>query len=208
MSNQLPTPKTDALKRHYREYEPFTNVPIFDYVNSSALGFNCATAIGSDNQVQLGNTATTIFYYQQVQRSDLRDKADIRESALGLDFIMALKPVDYKWNYRESYRDPYPETNDPKELEKWREKNKFSAVTAGEDKKRKRYHHGFIAQDVEALIKSTGVDFGGFKDSKFDGGDDVLSLGYNEFIAPMVKAIQELKAELDAVKTKLAALEK
>jgi len=33
-----------------------------------------------------------------------------------------------------------------------------------------------------------------------EGGDDVLTIGYGELIAPMIKAIQELKADFDAYK--------
>jgi hypothetical protein len=51
---------------------------------------------------------------------------------------------------------------------------------------------GFIAQDVEKIIQTTGADFGGFKDLKVNGGKDALSIGYTEFIGPIIKAIQEL----------------
>jgi hypothetical protein len=37
-----------------------------------------------------------------------------------------------------------------------------------------------------------GIDFGGFQDHKISGGDDVLSIGYEELIAPIIKSIQEL----------------
>ena len=35
------------------------------------------------------------------------------------------------------------------------------------------------------------VIFAGYLDSKVDGGENVLSLGHTEFIAPMIKAIQQ-----------------
>jgi hypothetical protein len=54
-----------------------------------------------------------------------------------------------------------------------------------------------IAQEVAELIARTGVDFGGFQDHTVKGGDDVLSLGYSEFIAPLIKAVQELAARND-----------
>jgi hypothetical protein len=49
-------------------------------------------------------------------------------------------------------------------------------------------------------MDAMGVDFGGYQDHKINGGEDVLSIGYDEMIAPLVKAIQELKAEFDAYK--------
>ena len=57
---------------------------------------------------------------------------------------------------------------------------------------RSRYHHGLIAQEVESVITDSGVDFGGFQNHEIGAGEDVMSLGYSEFIAPMIKAIQEL----------------
>ena len=72
--------------------------------------FNNCTGIGSgarvsaSNQVQLGSSNTTTYAYGAVQdRSDMRDKADIRDTVLGLDFICSLRPVDFKWDMRDDY---------------------------------------------------------------------------------------------------------
>ena len=70
------------------------------FANISGFGYNSAVT-GSD-QVQLGDAATTTYVYGTVaNRSDLRDKADITDTALGLTFINALRPVDYRWDMRE-----------------------------------------------------------------------------------------------------------
>ena len=121
----------------------------------------------------------------------MRDKYDIRETILGLDFINKLKPVDFKWDYRTAYI-TYEEVEETdlsgniiKNIKKIKKEKDGSM-------KRNRYHHGFIAQDIQELIKDTNIDFGGFHDAKITGGDDELSLGLSEFISPMVKAIQEL----------------
>jgi hypothetical protein len=55
---------------------------------------------------------------------------------------------------------------------------------------------------VKAVLDAKGIDFGGFQDHSVKGGDDVLSIGYEELIAPMLKAIQELSAEVAALKSK------
>ena len=48
----------------------------------------------------------TTYVYGTVQnRSDSRDKADVRDTVLGLDFINKLRPVDFKWDLREQYID-------------------------------------------------------------------------------------------------------
>lgn len=143
------------------------------FANCTGVGYN--SQVTGDGQVQLGNSSTTTYVYGTVQnRSDLRDKADVQDTILGLDFISKLRPVDYKWNLREDY---------------------FDSENDG-SKKRNRFHHGFIAQEVKDL------GFGGFQDHSINGGEDVLSIGYDEFIAPMVRAIQELKAEIELLKSK------
>lgn len=210
--------------------------------NCTGLG-KSATVTGS-NQVQLGNSATTTYAYGAVQnRSDVRDKADIKDTVLGLDFVNALRPVDYKWDMRESYRidppapvnnpikpvlpvAPAPDASDAEksrheqnldeyesrlaeytadlpayeayviEKDAWLEANKLSNITHDGTHKRSRFHHGLIAQEVQALIAETGIDFGGFQNHSVKGGDDVLSIGYEELIGPMIKAIQQLSAKV------------
>ena len=183
------------------------------YENCSGLGYQ--SDISGSNQVQLGNNLTTTYVYGTVQnRSDLRDKADIRDTRLGLEFIEALRPVDYKWDMREDYRPEAPErpNDDATDAEKaayeaakakWREDVKLANIKHDGSKKRSRYHHGLIAQEVKAVLDAKKIDFGGFQDHKIAGGDDVLSIGYDELIAPMIKAIQELSAEVTLLKSQI-----
>jgi hypothetical protein len=59
---------------------------------STAVGYNAR--VSGSNQVQLGFTGSTTYAYGAVQdRSDIRDKADVQDTALGLDFINKLRPV-------------------------------------------------------------------------------------------------------------------
>ena len=75
-------------------------------------------------------------------------------------------------------------------------KTDLENVVRDGSKKRNREHSGFIAQQVKEVIDEFGVDFGGYQDHSINGGKDVLSLGYDEFIAPMVKAMQEMHAKM------------
>jgi hypothetical protein len=155
------------------------NLSLASGARSTALGYG-ATVTTAD-QIQLGNSSSTTYVYGTVQnRSDKRDKSDIRNTVLGLDFINKLRPVDYKWDFREDYKDNISDGT----------------------KKRSRYHHGLIAQEVESIIKETGVDFGGFQNHAINAGDDILSIGYDELIAPLIKAVQELSAEFNEYKRK------
>jgi hypothetical protein len=165
--------------------------------NSSALGAN-STVTGS-NQVQLGDSATTTYAYGAVQnRSDIRDKADVRDTTLGLEFVNDLRPVDFKWDMREYYTPEFDENANP-------DIYKLSNITHDGSKKRNRYHHGLIAQEVKEVLDKNGIDFGGFQDHKISGGDDVLSIGYGELIAPIIKAIQQLSAKVDSLEAQLAS---
>jgi hypothetical protein len=184
--------------------------------NITCLGSQSA-ATGS-NQIQLGAGSTTCYTNGAVQnRSDLRDKADVRDTVLGLDFISKLRAVDYKWDMREDYKDEAPlpldiNATDEEKLahkiasENWLESVKLDNLTHNGSNKRSRYHHGLIAQEVQDVINETGIDFGGFQDHKVQGGQDVLSIGYSELIAPMIKAIQELSLEVKSLKSEIELL--
>jgi len=170
---------------------------------SSAIGLGNFTAVSGNDQVQLGPSGSTAFAYGAVQdRSDARDKADIRDTTLGLDFIKALRPVDFKWDMRDDYRQPMPKADGKTQSEykaalaEWVKNNSLSKLSHDGSKKRKRYHHGLIAQEVAAL----NVDFGGLQHHAVNGGEDVYSIGYEELVAPLIKAVQELSAEVERLK--------
>mgnify|MGYP003132766847 CR=1 FL=1 len=132
-----------------------------------------------------------------IQTSDRNEKNTIVDSDLGLPFVNKLKPVSYKYNGKT------------------------------------RTHYGLIAQDVETTLsdisKST-TEFAGFiktdipeelytKDHP-DVFNETKNIGdvktaahtsyglrYGEFIAPLIKAVQELSTEVETLKTKVAQLE-
>ncbi len=107
------------------------------------------------------------------------NSAAIVASDLGLDFVNKLTPVSFKFNGKT------------------------------------RTHYGLIAQDIETVLADIGkstTNFAGFiKDTVDDDGNpfDLARYGlrYQEFISPMIKAIQELSAENSALKARVAALE-
>ena len=181
-------------------------------INSNNTHTNCVllgsnTVVTSANQVQLGNSQTTTYAYGTVQdRSDVRDKTDIRDIALGLDFINALRPVEYRWDYREDYfADIAPKREDFDSDEEYSVAYEQARVAFFENpvkdgsKTRTRHHTGLIAQEVKQVMDDLGVDFGGFQHHQERGGLDVMSLGYNELIAVLIKAIQELTLRIDAI---------
>ena len=69
-----------------------------------------------------------------------------------------------------------------------------------------RTHYGLIAQEVKTTLDSLSIntqDFAGYVDPSITNDDDngPLGLRYSEFIAPIIKAIQELKEEVEKLKT-------
>jgi hypothetical protein len=87
----------------------------------------------------------------------------------------------------------------------------LGSFTHDGSKRRRRYHHGLIAQEVKAAtdgLAGASFDFGGYQDHSIHGGDDVVSLGYTEFIAPLIKALQELNHQAEVLQTGIEALRK
>jgi len=120
---------------------------------------------------------------------------------LGLDFVNALKPKFYKYDIRELYEE-YDE-----------EGNVIKRAPDG-SKAGKRYHSGFIAQEVHETMNDFGVDFGVYRDRSINAEDahkdaaaDKLALCYQEFIAVQTRAIQELSAKLDSQSETIKLLE-
>lgn len=180
-----------------------------DFNNCTSLG--AQASVNGNNQVQLGDSATTTYAYGAVQdRSDARDKAEVENTSLGLNFINKLRPVDFKWDYREDYK-----INSLEQKEIINENGDINLITENKtielpkdgSKKRVRKHHGLIAQEVKQSMDELGVDFGGYQDHSMKGGNDILSIGYQELIAPMIKSIQQLKAENDDLKQRLELIE-
>jgi len=170
-----------------------------NYNNSLAVGFD-AQVTGA-NYGRIGDTSVDVYAKSFNNTSDARDKADIQDTNLGLNFVMQLQPRMYRWDFRELYRSPKPAADAPKEeWDAWREANKLSNLTHDGTHKRSRFHQGLVAQEVKTVMDSMGVDFGGFRDSEVNGGDAQMGLEYIQFIPPLIKAIQELKAEFDAYK--------
>jgi hypothetical protein len=188
--------------------------------NTSGIGYNAQ--VTASDQIQLGDSATTTYVYGTVQnRSDLRDKADVAPSSLGLDFINALEPIQWRWDYRDDYKPAYPadeigaapENGDRKTQTKtqirdaWIQSCQMKNLVPDGTHARSRLHYGLAAQQVKTVLDVSGIDFGGFQDHSVGGGQAVMSLGYDEFIGPMIKAIKEQQALIVALTARIQALE-
>ena len=145
------------------------------YSDCTAVGA-FADAFTGDRQVQVGGPNTTPYAYAPLStRSDLRDKADVRDAELGLEFLEGLRPVQFRWDRRVEYG-PGQERDG--------------------SKKRKRFHNGLVAQEVAALCEARGVDFAGLQWHAYEGGEDVYTIAYEELTIALVAAAKSLSARL------------
>lgn len=154
-----------------------------------------------DNTYDLGSSS---FRWDDVRAtngtivtSDRNLKTQISGSDLGLDFINDLNPVKYQW------------------------------LSEG------RPHYGLIAQEVSSSLAKSSVhtdNFAGYVENRMfvsasvsgsekdirdtDGWEmenftpipnPELSLRYNEFISPMIKAIQELSSQVETLKAQISS---
>ena len=136
-----------------------------------------------------------------VTSSDERMKENIIETTLGLDFINTLNPVSYKWKDTDEYTEmrTVPATDGEPGHEEVA--NTFGAVQYT------RTHHGLIAQQVNQAVTDAGLtatEFGGYT---YDQERDQHGLRYQEFISPLIKAVQELTSQNESLAARIATLE-
>lgn len=77
-------------------------------------------------------------------------------------------------------------------------------MTADGSRASKRISYGLIAQEVGDVVQRLGVDFAGWQDHSLqDGGRDVQSLAYEQFIAPLIKAVQQQQHKIEQLEALL-----
>ena len=116
--------------------------------------------------------------------SDQRMKEEIVTSTAGLNFLNDLRPVTFKWK---------KEKDIPTEL---------NGYVEGSEKRYKTdtTQHGFIAQEVKAVIDAHSEIKEGFEMWKEDELDGRQRVADSALIPILVKAIQELSAEVEKLK--------
>ena len=163
----------------------------------------------TDNAYTLGASgarwSTVYAATGTINTSDERAKRDIVDSNLGLNFIEALRPVSYKFKVgsnkviRQVYRDA--------------DGNEVDANAAGanpaeiltEEIAGERTHYGLLAQEVKAALPE-GTDFGGWILTDKNDPDSQQGLRYDQFISPLIKAVQELSSEVASLKSQISSL--
>lgn len=172
----------------------------FDLVsNSTSVGYlSRATA---SNQVRLGNTDVTSIGGQVGWTifSDGRYKRNIKENIAGLAFINSLRPVSYTVDTKK-LREYFM-----KGIKKLRDDEAFENDKSTEASS-KIIYDGFVAQEVEEAANKLNFQFSGV--DKPAGKDGLYGLRYDNFVVPLVKAVQELSKQNDSLKAQNESLEK
>jgi hypothetical protein len=178
---------------------------------NTAIGHSAGPAFGSDNlihatafgyfavntanfQVRIGNDLITDIG-GQVSWSTLSDgrfKRDVKEDIAGLDFINKLRPVSYTVDHAALARHHNIPDGVRAELQAGRKSDVRQT--------------GFVAQEVEALVKKGNYSFDGVVAPQND--HDNYSIRYAEFVVPLVKAVQELTTKLDEQAKEIETLKK
>ena len=153
--------------------------------NLTLLGYNSEPlSATSTNQVTLGNSFVTSLRCNVTSitsLSDARDKKNIKELSLGLDFIAKLKPRQFNWDKREWYES---NVSDGSKM--------LDAPTAG-----------FIAQELDSLQQTENAEW---LNLVLKDNPEKLEATTGNLLPIMVKAIQELKEKCDRLEKENSVL--
>ena len=152
--------------------------------NNTVIGLSAAASSTSvSNEITLGNSSITSLrcaVTSITSLSDERDKSEIKDLEYGLAFIDALQPREFVWNNR-------PETT--VEVDEDGNETEVEFYSANKGKK----DFGFIAQEVRELDNDT-------LRLVYSENEERLELSYGKLVPILVKAIQELKEEVELLK--------
>ena len=143
---------------------------------------NCLT-FGKPGNKMFNNFATNNSWSQS---SDERLKTDVSDNSLGLGFINDLETKTYKWK---------PSNEIPEELTEhhFAENQKETDVLM----------YGMMAQTVKAAMdKHNHSEFTGWSESK----DGSQNLSREMFVIPLIKAVQELSAQVQDLTAQIEEL--
>lgn len=155
--------------------------------NMTALG--AGTLVTASNQIRFGDSNVTSIG-GQVSWSTLSDgrfKRNLKNEETGLDFINQLKPVSY--------------TLDKDAIDKFLGVPDSLLIQYRASRTTPRVQVGFVAQDVDVVIKKSGYSFSGVQAPQNE--NDPYTIRYEAFVMPLVKAIQELNTSSQSQEARL-----
>jgi len=170
------------------------SITAYTGTNLTNLGHNAQPSSAAvNNQVTLGDYFVTSLRCNVTAitaLSDARDKYDIEDLPIGLDFINSLRPRRFKWDRRDHYFDKV-KADDGRETQ--------VAVPKDGSRKSDEWSEGFVAQEADEAAMAANADW-----LKLVSKDNLekLEMSPGKLIPVLVKAIQELTARLEALEAK------
>jgi len=157
-----------------------TNIIIGTNGNASSSSVsNEVTIYNGTNLARFQGSATSWSF-----TSDSRDKTNVAGIPVGLDFIKTLRPVSYQWDRRDWYDNKQPDGS------------KTDPVIS----------MGFIAQEVEEAVQASGnTDV--LNRLVYKNDPENLMIAETGLIPILVKAVQELSAQVTALQAQVSALQ-
>ena len=144
--------------------------------NQTAVGYGC-TAVNTDNSVTLGNAAVTRIHMSQ--DADAVMYADGTINTSDERWKKNIEDSDLGLSFINSVRPV---------------KYNFKS-----DKQNSKLKYGIVAQEVIEVLKAIDrEDFAGIETDD----PDRLGADYVQFVAPLIKAVQELSAQVEELKNK------
>ena len=174
-----------------------------DVSGQIAIGYQATTSVleciaigtgfdnGNTRTVKIGDAGNTMVSLDWdtpgdstwVRTSDRRKKRNIKDNTLGLEFINKLQTRTFQMK---------PQNELPKEWVSYSETNRYDT---------EKVHIGFIAQELKALIDE--YDAPNEVASWSEDEDGMQRAGETKLITPLIKAVQELSAEVASLKEQL-----
>jgi len=165
--------------------------------DSLAILIGVSITSGGAGTARLGNSGGTATLSidgsdtSWAAASDSRLKKDVENSTVGLEFIKDLRPVTFKWNAKDAIANTLPQ---------------YDADSSDPIYGTGKAHHGFIAQEVKAVIDSHSDVVNGHNLWSEDP-DGTQQVSPSALVPMLVKAIQEQNALIVALTARVATLE-
>lgn len=176
------------------------------FYNRSVINSGNDLSPSANNIYSLGNNTnrwTEVFAVNgTINTSDENAKTQIQPTELGLAFIKQLSPKQFKMKESGRWTDgEIIDLVDEKGNKVLNQDGKpIKVIKPGSQKPipGKRIHQGLIAQQVKAVLDKLGIDSAMWINDE----NGVQGLRYEEFIAPLIKALQDLSEQVDELKAK------
>lgn len=193
---------TDGSEDSHLEFAINNNGTLTSYAQLESIGDWSPV---TDNTVGLGNTTykwTDVWATNgTVQTSDIRFKEDIQELEYGLEEVLALRTISYKWKHEKFLEKYNQQVEQQKKLYSESVKNDDDKLPSfAPPVKDESIHIGLIAQQLQEVLPEVVI--------ASENEEDALGVKYSDIIPVLVKAIQEQQAQIEALKYDLEVVAK